>query len=104
MMSLKPGVDMRGLHPEALAAMFIADGVFTSLLSPLVITAVKNGKHKKGSLHYVGQAFDARLPSRYVIGNVDRNVVEALKAALGVQYDVVLEEDHIHVEFDPKET
>jgi hypothetical protein len=26
-----------------------------------------------------------------------------LKQALGGQFDVVLEKDHIHVEFDPKE-
>ena len=32
------------------------------------------------------------------------DVHKELKKALGEQFDVCLEDDHIHVEFDPKET
>jgi len=31
------------------------------------------------------------------------NVYKQLRIALGEQFDVILEADHIHIEFDPKD-
>ena len=50
-----------------------------------------------GSLHYAGCAVDLRFPPDNAAG-----LKAALAEALGGDYDVVLEADHIHVEFQPK--
>ena len=36
-------------------------------------------------------------------GQALQAIVDKIKDCLGEQYDVVLESDHLHVEFDPKE-
>jgi hypothetical protein len=65
-----------------------------------VITAGLDGKHSPGSLHYVGLAFDLRTNN---IPAADREPVRAeIKDALGDDYDVVIEGDHIHIECQPK--
>ena len=99
MISLKLGVDIIGIQPEIVLAIQIAHEVYQCFDANLVISSVADGKHMVGSLHETGMAVDFRLPR----SEIDANVVsEALKAALGKQFDVVLEGNHIHVEFDPK--
>lgn len=101
--ALKKDVDLRGITPECAVGLFIAAQAFEARGVPLVITAVRDGKHKVGSLHYVGAAFDCRLASRYTQNpDTDLRILADLKDALGPQFDVVLEGDHFHVEFDPK--
>ena len=95
-MTLKQGVRIGGIRPEIVLAMFIADG----LRAGLVITSVKEGQHAHKSLHYAGAAFDIRTrdwpPPE--IGNFR----DKLAAALGSSdFDVLIEKDHIHVEFQP---
>jgi hypothetical protein len=51
----------------------------------------------EGSLHFKNRAFDGSLP---VAGESD--AVEELRLFLGPEYDVVVETDHLHVEWDPK--
>lgn len=63
----------------------------------IVITSIRDGLHSPGSLHYEGNAFDLRLPSKSRI----TKIVAALRRELGSPYDVVLERTHIHIEFDP---
>jgi hypothetical protein len=65
-----------------------------------VITSGKDGVHSEKSLHYSGKAFDFR--TRHVEDDELLKVVKALKAQLGPDFDVVLEIDHLHVEWDPK--
>lgn len=65
-----------------------------------VITAGLDGKHMPGSLHYVGLAFDLRT-NGLTPSDCEAVRVE-IKSALGDDYDVVLEGDHIHLEFQPK--
>ena len=99
---IKPGVRAAGLQPEILLAILEAREVYRALGAELVITSLLDGKHMKGSLHYSGLAVDLR--TRH-LGPGDRGTVtERLTVALGPEYDVVLENDHIHVEFDPKES
>ncbi len=64
----------------------------------MTITSAKDGLHMKGSLHYKGLAIDIRV---FDMEN-PMLVLEAIKKALGVNYDVIFEIDHIHIEFDPK--
>lgn len=92
-MKIKDGVQMRAMSAQIALAICVADRL---LGGELVLTSVTDGVHSSGSLHYVGQAFDMRLPFKAAI------FVEQLKEALGAEFDVVLEKDHIHVEFQPK--
>lgn len=59
-----------------------------------------DGVHGKDSLHYKARAIDLRIrdvehPRVGVFCKMARNL-------LGEDYDVVLEGDHIHIEYDPK--
>lgn len=96
-MKLKQSVHLHGVRSEIVLALLIADGIYASLADELVITSVIDGRHMRGSLHYIGAAADIRLPSS------DPLLVRVeIAEALGAQYDVVLESDHIHIEFQPK--
>lgn len=99
-MFIKSGVRIYGIQPEVVLALFIARGVYEAFgeSDRCVITSVADGKHSRGSLHYVGCAVDLRLPHQQ-----KGAITNALKAALGTDFDVVLEGSHIHVEFQPKE-
>ena len=63
-----------------------------------VVTSGIDGTHMKGSLHYTGQAFDFRTQG-IAQGDI-LPLVAHLTEALGNEFDVVLERDHIHIEFD----
>lgn len=109
MVSIKPGVKIAGMRPEILLAIIIADSVYSARRIPCVLTSVEDSTlHKSTSLHYKGLAVDIRLPSYYTLAdqaaveNLDELVSSAIARALGKEYDVVLEKDHIHIEYDPK--
>ena len=71
---------------------------FNSGLSP-VITSAHDGTHMRKSLHYEGLALDLR--TRYFRDKEDKiKFAQELRDRLGDDYDVVVERDHIHVEFD----
>jgi len=59
------------------------------------ITSLRDGNHSSGSLHYDGLAFDLKHYSVTTIANI--------KLALGSDFDVIDESNHIHIEYDPKE-
>lgn len=65
-----------------------------------IVTSTTDGKHKKGSLHYVGLAVDLRIKDLTPV--VTGSYYHALKLALSRLCDVILEKDHIHVEYQPK--
>lgn len=105
-MRLKAGVRVSGIRPETLLALLIADSLYTAAGVELVVTSVVDGRHKAGSRHFAAFAADLRtknLPSSTPAG-VMRNL---LGEALGEDFDVVLEDaggenEHLHVEYDPK--
>lgn len=99
---IKTGVDLRGLQPQMAIAYTIACQVYQEKSAVLcVITSASDGKHGPNSLHYKGMALDLRTNS--LRAEQVHPVYTALKIALGDQFDVVLETDHIHLEFDPKD-
>lgn len=101
--ALKGGVDIRGITPECVMGIVVAAQVYESRGVPFVVTSVRDGRHSERSLHYAGTAFDCRLPSRYTANpETDKKLRDEIAVALGQQFDVVLEADHIHVEWDPK--
>ena len=66
----------------------------------IVVTSILDGKHKDGSKHYEGEAFDLR--SFNYTKNEIALLLIAFKEALGKDYDVIFEIDHFHIEYDPK--
>lgn len=95
---IKNGVDLRGLSPQMAIAYTIACKCYGQY--DCVITSASDGKHGPNSLHYSGQALDLR--TRHIHGQGLQLVVDKLRESLGSQFDVVLESDHIHLEFDPR--
>lgn len=103
MIDLKDGVDIRGIRPELVLGLLIVTDTFRELGVTCTLTAIRDGKHMDGSLHYQGAAADIRLASRYTrTESTDRKLLDALRPRLGKQFDFLLETDHFHLEFDPK--
>lgn len=108
-MSIKPGVDLRGLQPQMAIAYTIACEIYARHGSTgmCVITSASDGVHGPNSLHYKGLALDLRTNN--IIDAFLPVIVRELTAALGEQFDVVFEDSHgpnqhVHIEFDPKDT
>jgi len=86
------------MHPRIEAALPLIEEVYKEFgESELVITSGRDGVHMEGSLHYEGKAMDIRF------WTVLEELTKRIKAKLGVGYDVLLEKDHIHIEWDPKQ-
>lgn len=85
---------------EIMEAMLIADELSMKIAGKeCVITSLLDGVHSKNSLHYTGNAFDMRV---WIYTEKQKKaLLYQLKKKLGINYDVVDEEDHIHIEFDP---
>jgi len=63
----------------------------------LIITSTYEGTHSPSSLHYSNEAIDVDDPPE------DKQAITAeIKDSLGKDFDVILESDHIHIEYDPK--
>jgi hypothetical protein len=66
-----------------------------------MLTSGIEGSHGRASLHFAGCAVDLRtlnVPTEKL-----QPLVERIRAALGADFDVVLESNHIHAEFQPKQ-
>lgn len=98
-MILKPGVKFDGVQPETLKAMAEADVIFKPY-GEVVVTSLLDGTHSPNSLHYSGYAFDLR--TRHMAHDQIAAASKDLHERLGPDYDVVVEGDHLHVEYDPK--
>lgn len=102
MISIKPGVNLKGISPEIVIALQVAESIYAKhdIEGGLVVTSALDSKHKRGSKHYIGNAVDIRTRT---VPNDDLKLLisEEIAAALGNEYDVVLESTHIHIEFDP---
>jgi len=97
---LKEGVKAAGLRPEAMLAIIVALSVYQEFGYELVITSLVDGKHSRGSLHYSGAGIDTR--TRHMVDAHKKQVADEIQVRLGPDFDVVLEKDHIHIEFQPK--
>lgn len=90
------------LQPQIVFALVVAESIFEKMFptQEMVITSVNDGAHMAGSKHYDGAAVDLRIAALNTLAV--KQWVEALRAKLGRHFDVVLESDHLHVEYDPK--
>lgn len=97
MIILGDKVRLHGIRAEVVLAMTIAERLYDNIGQTLVITSVTDGKHMRASIHYTGGAFDIGLPI-----NDNDGMRQRIANGLGPDFDVVLEGDHIHVEWQPK--
>lgn len=96
-MLIKAGVDISRLNREIRRALRVVSDLFDYHGQEAVVTSTYEGNHGAGSLHYANDAFDVRYPEPEIVGIVGR-----LRVALGKNFDIVKEPDHIHIEYDPK--
>jgi hypothetical protein len=106
-MTLKYGVSIIGIRAELVLGLMVADGIYNEHQKELMVTScVDSTKHMATSLHYKGLAADLRVNN--IPTDVEKIAIhQEIKAALGGQWDVLLEglgtpNEHIHMEFDPK--
>jgi len=94
------GTTSQGLKPEIISIESIVDRAFNSTAGrDAIITYTTNGRHRQNSLHYSGYAIDLR--TRDLTSSQKGQAAEILRGALGVNYDVIVEPTHIHLEYDP---
>lgn len=100
MLKLKKGVRIGGIQPEMAVVMMVANGVYSRFNTDAVVTSCTEGTHSTYSRHYTGSAVDFRTNNVPTGQHVDlRN---ALADALGPDFNVLLEGDHLHVGFRPR--
>lgn len=101
-LKLKSDVKVTGLRPEMLLALVVASDVYQRHDHDLTITSLLDGAHSRTSLHYAGCAADLRT----VAANIPKSTIDSIAAdirkALTGDYDVVVERDHLHLEFQPR--
>lgn len=103
----KPGVTLN-LQPAMSRALPLIELAHTDagITRGAIITSGTDGEHMAGSLHYVGLAVDLR--TRDLTPVEVSKLVAALRkrlnggATVDTPYNVVVESEHIHVEYDPK--
>ena len=85
------------LRSEIRLAIRLADFLFKCFGMELEVTWTTGGNHKEGSLHPKRRAFDCLK-----LGEKQESLVVGLRSILGPDYDVLVEADHLHIEWDPK--
>ncbi len=104
---LKDNVIINGAHFDPVMVRII--NVARETAPPLEggtvwITSANDSEHMEESLHYENLAFDIRI--RNIVGIIEfplaaRAWAEQMRIALGDDYEVILEDTHLHVEYDP---
>ncbi len=97
----KKGVSLRGLQPEMAVVLTIVAEIYESEFeADTIVTCGTEGRHGKASKHYTGHALDFR--TRHIDEDEREKLADAVKDCLGDEFDIVLHESHLHIEFDPK--
>lgn len=99
MLLIKDGVSLVGLNEVMRPVLIIVEEVLRDRGYRTIITSGSEGEHSAASLHYYGKALDFR--TRHIKEGHLPNIIALISDFLGICYDVVLEEDHLHIEYDP---
>lgn len=99
MLSIKEGVCLLGLNPIMAIAITVLNDVYRFYGCNCTITSGTDGKHMAHSLHYKGFSLDIRTAG--IAQATMDEIIAKSKENLGPAFQVVLERDHLHVEFDP---
>jgi hypothetical protein len=98
-MKIKKGVSIKKMSVQIMLALCVASEIYSKYGFELTITSGSDGNHMVGSLHPLGLAVDIRtngIESKYI-----KEIAAIISLNLGSEYDVVVEVDHIHIEYDP---
>jgi hypothetical protein len=87
-----------GVTPKNLVIAAAAANVASELGCTIMITSGTDGVHKVGSFHYTGEALDFRL---LPTAPLRLGFVTGMQRHLGPAYQVIVETNHVHVEYDP---
>ena len=98
-MLVKFGVDISRLERNTRRSLRTVESIHLEYEIEAVITSTYEGNHGVGSLHYANQAYDLRRSPTQSDHTV---IVDILKSRLGINFDIVDESNHIHIEYDPK--
>ena len=103
MISVSEKAGVENLRPEIAFAVRVVDEVLTGRgIKVAVLTFGENGVHSRGSLHPKNRAVDIDWPPWKQTPHLGPGIRLEVKAKLGRDYDVVLEDTHLHIEYDPK--
>lgn len=99
-MLIKAGVDISRLNPEIRRTLTVLSKIYkVRAEQEIIITSTYEGNHLPSSLHYHNDAIDLRWPE----GEARRKeLINRIREAVGKDFDVVPELNHIHIEYDPK--
>lgn len=106
-MRLKETVKLNNLTPQIIIGLLVAKDVYDSHNIEFVITSANDSTHGANSLHYQGNAIDLR--TKNIPSNLGAILIsQEIRNKLTKDFDVMLESigkenEHIHVEYDPKE-
>ncbi len=101
MIHFKNTVDFRILKPQLAVLLLVVDQQNPRPDLGTLVTSISDDAPGRlpNSLHKVGLALDLHLlPTK----ELNEEWTRCIKFILGPQWDIVLESDHIHCEFDPK--
>ena len=91
-------VNLEGVSWRMFHAAIVTEAIYKKRGLECIITSANDGKHGPNTLHHKGLALDIRT---WALNGREPEVVAEMQEALGPEYDVVLEKDHIHLEYDP---
>ena len=91
-------INPQNLQPQLVLALMVADQVYREEHVEAVVTSLNDAQHSKRSLHYSGSAVDLRISG---LPNPSRTA-QQIQSRLNKHYDVVLEGNHIHIEYQPE--
>ena len=101
-MKLKRGVSQVGVQSPTWFAVGVISECYRRHSFNAVVTSITDGVHPDlQHIHYKGLAVDIRtrdIPMS-TMAFIESDINEALQP---MGFDVVMEKDHIHVEYDPK--
>ena len=101
-MKIKQGVRLLGVHPAVILAAGIVDEVFNALAGHgVTITGGIEGSHSRSSLHYIGHAMDFRTRRDGIDKTLANQIANELRARMPTDFDVIVHETHIHLEWQP---
>jgi hypothetical protein len=101
-------ISLQNLQPQVVFALQLVGPVYEGAIESNeegVITSVNDNIHSVASLHNSGNAVDLRIRDPYtgiLYFSDPAYVVEEMQVKLNSDFDVILEKDHIHLEYQPK--
>jgi len=105
MIGFKPEVVHEGIDFHVWYAIGVVNALMQEFFQKsLVVTSMKDGRHKVGSKHYDGLAFDMRTTHGNLLAPHEiAYLYHELRKRLDLLgFDTVIENDHLHIEWDPK--